>query len=279
MIDSTGLSSRVSGVSPREVPGTPQYASGVADRARSLSGADVVHRTLRAELEALRERRPETVPVVLDVGGGSGAWAVPLACEGCQVTVVDPSPNALAVLQHRAREAGVAHRVAALQGDVDSLGDAVGEGRADLVLGHGLLEVVDDPAAAARALAVAVAPGGAVSVLVAGRFAAVLGRAMVGRLGEARRLLADPDGRWGEADPLLRRMDTGRLRELLEGHAGLVVEQVQGDGVLVDLVPGAVLEAGPSTVEDLAELERLAAWRPPLRDIANRLHALARRPG
>lgn len=248
--------------------------------ARLLPGVEVVYATLRAELAALRERRPGAPQArVLDVGGGSGAWAVPLALEGCQVTVVDTSPNALAVLQRRAREADVADRVTALQGDVDALGDAVGEGRADLVLGHGLLEVVDDAGAATRALAAATQPGGAVSVLVAGRFAAVLGRALAGRLGEARRLLQDPDGRWGEADPLLRRLDTERLRELLESAGGLVVEQVQGQGVLVDLLPGAVLENSPSAAEDLAELERLAARRPPLRDLAGRLHAFARRPG
>ena len=44
---------------------------------------------------------------VLDVGGGSGMFAVPLARLGHDVTVVDPSADALATLRRRADTAGV----------------------------------------------------------------------------------------------------------------------------------------------------------------------------
>jgi S-adenosylmethionine-dependent methyltransferase len=211
------------------------------------------------------------------VGGGSGVWAVPLARSGCLVTVVDPSPNALATLHRRATEAGVQASVRPVQGDADSLSDAVPAGHADLVLGHGVLEVVEDPAATMQALADATAPGGAVSVLVANRYAAVLVRALAGRLAEARRVLDDPDGRLGAADPVLHRFDTEGLLALLAA-SGLAVELVQGDGVVSDLIPGGVLEGQPAAADQLAELELLVASRVPLRDIASRLHALARRP-
>ena len=108
---------------------------------------------MAVELAAVRERAPDRPPRVLDVGGGSGAWAVPLAKAGCAVAVVDPSPNALAALRRRARDAGVDELVTAVPGDVDTLADVAPVGRADLVLGHGLLEVVDDVSAAVRALA------------------------------------------------------------------------------------------------------------------------------
>ncbi|GAA2835317.1 methyltransferase domain-containing protein [Crossiella cryophila] len=237
--------------------------------------SDAVHRVLEAELAAVRDRGV-SAPRVLDVGGGSGVWAVPLAAAGCAVTVVEPSPNALATLQRRAQEAGVADRVTAVQGDVDFLLDVVEPGGADLVLGHGLLEVVDDVTAAIAALAAAAVPGGVVSVLVANRYAALVGRALASGLIEARRLLADPDGRVGPADQLQRRFDADSLGELLAG-AGLAVEVLQGDGVLSDLVPGAVLDATPGAAEALAELELVAAGRPPLRDLATRLHAVGRR--
>jgi hypothetical protein len=157
------------------------------------------------------------------------------------------------------------------------LADVVPAGSADLVLGHGVLEVVEDPAGVVWALAEATAPGGAVSVLVSNRYAAVLVRALAGRLAEARRLLDDPDGRVCNADPVLRRFDTGGLVALLEA-GGLGVELVQGDGVVADLVPGGVLEVYPGAADQLAELELSVAGRVPLRDIASRLHALARRP-
>jgi S-adenosylmethionine-dependent methyltransferase len=239
---------------------------------------DAVHRVLDAELIAARERRGGEPPRVLDVGGGTGVWAVPLAVAGCAVTVIEPSPNALAALHRRAREAGVPDRITAIQGDTDALGDLVAEGEADLVLGHGLLEVVDDAAVAASALAAAAAPGGAVSVLVANRFAAVLHRAIAGRLVDARRLLDDAAGQLaGTKDPLLRRFDLDGLEALVIA-TGLKVELLQGYGVVSDLVPGSVLESNPGAAEALAELELAAATRSPLRDVAARLHVLARRP-
>ncbi len=202
---------------------------------------------------------------------------MPLASAGCSVTVVDPSPNALATLQRRAADAGVADHITPLQGDTDALAALSPEGGADLVLAHGLLEVVDDVDVAVSALAAVTAPGGAVSVLVANRYAAVLGWALAGRLVEALQLIQDPDGRLDAAsDTLQRRFDTDGLRQAL-AVAGLTVELIQGQAVLSDLVPGSALDNNPRAAEAMAELERVAALRSPLRDIATRLHAIARR--
>jgi S-adenosylmethionine-dependent methyltransferase len=236
---------------------------------------DAVRRVLNAELAAVRERRGGDAPRVLDVGGGSGVWAVPLAVAGCAVTVVDPSPNALATLSRRATDAGVLDQITAVQGDSDALGEVVAAGWADIVLGHGVLEVVDDPKTTVAAMAEAAAPGGLVSVLVANRYAAVMHRAITGRLVDARRLLDDPAGQLPE-ESLTRRFDVASLTRLLV-DGGLAVELVQGHGVVADLVPGSVLDGNPGAVDALAQLELAAATTPPLRDIAARLHALGRR--
>jgi len=48
--------------------------------------------------------------------------------------------------------------------------------------------------------------------------------------------------------------------------------------VLDGWVPGAVRDGGPTAARAIAELEDLAADSTALRDVATRLHALARRP-
>lgn len=239
---------------------------------------NAVRQVLEAELTAARERAGQS-PTVIDVGGGTGGLSVPLAAAGCTVTVIDPNPDALATLHRRAEEAGVLERITGVQGDSEALARLVPAAAADLVIGHGLLEIVDEPSAAVTAMAAAVKPGGLVSVLVANRYAAVLHRAVAGRLDEAAELLADRDGRLhGPGETLQRRFDHDGLQRVLVA-AGLVVERVQGEDVLADLVPGSVLEATPGAREALRELELSAATVPPLRDVAARLHAVARRPG
>jgi hypothetical protein len=124
------------------------------------------------------------------------------------------------------------------------------------------------------AVAGALRPGGAASVLVAGRAAAILARATTGHLDVAAALLADPDGCAGPKDTLRRRYDVEGAAALLR-EGGLEVEEIHGVRVVADLVPAAVAEADRQAVLDL---ELAAATRSPLRDVAAQLHLFARRP-
>jgi SAM-dependent methyltransferase len=164
----------------------------------------------------------------------------------------------------------VGGRVEDVQGDVEALADAVGARHFDLVLAHGIFAAVDDVAAAFAAIAGCVRPGGSLSVLAANPVASVLARAMAGELPAALqelRALAEASTAQGAPDG---------VRSLCAEH-GLLVEAEHGIGVFGDLVPGRALD-GPGARESLDELEALAAARPPFRDIAARVHLLARRP-
>ncbi|WP_106398504.1 class I SAM-dependent methyltransferase [Actinocorallia populi] len=208
---------------------------------------------------------------VVDVGGGTGHLAVPLAALGHRVTVVDPSPDALATLERRAAEAGV--RVRALQGEAAGLQDVVGARSADLVLCHSVLQYVEDLGAAVGALVAALRPGGGLSLLVPGALAAVVQRAVAGHFEEARELLAAaPAGGDGP-----RRFTPESLLELAAG-AGLAEPEVHGVRIFADLVPGGHAEADPHAAESLRALEAAAAVHPVLRSLAARLHLFARRP-
>ncbi|MCO6005826.1 methyltransferase domain-containing protein [Actinoallomurus purpureus] len=211
---------------------------------------------------------------VLDAGGGTGGFAVPLAELGHRVTVVDASPDALAGLERRAAEAGVTVR--AVQGDADGLLDVVGPDSADLVICHSVLEYVDDPATALAAVARTVRPGGAVSVLAANQVAAVLHRALAGHFEDARRVLSSAQGHWGDRDPVPRRFTSGMLAELIEA-AGLRAGPVHGVRVFSDLVPSGIIDGERGAADELVALERAVSMHPVLKDVATQLHALAYR--
>ena len=213
---------------------------------------------------------------VLDLGGGTGGLAVPLAELGHEVTVVDPSPDALASLSRRSAERGVAERVTAVQGDADSLAEIIGDRPLDLVCCHGTLEVVDDPAATLSALARVLAPGGHLSLVAAQRLAVVLARALAGQFAAAHEALVSPDGRWGATDPLPRRFDAATLRSMVE-DAGLSVVDAHGIRIFSDLVPSALLDSESDRAALLA-LEQAASRHPSgLGRLGAAVHVLARR--
>ncbi len=205
---------------------------------------------------------------IVDVGGGTGGFAVPLAELGHKVLVIDPSPDALAALDRRARERGVADLVRGQQGDLSDVTDLVSE--VDLVLCHGVLDVVEDPAAGLARAAEALRPGGHLSLLVGQRHAAVLARAMAGQFAQAQALL-DPDAEPGRSG---RRFTHDEITALLLG-AGFTVEQVHGVRVFADLVPGALLDAEAGSTQALVDLERAVAGRPEFFPLAAQLHLLA----
>ncbi|MBM6404013.1 methyltransferase domain-containing protein [Phycicoccus sp. CSK15P-2] len=216
---------------------------------------------------------------VLDLGGGTGGTAVPLAVAGHGLTVVDPSPDALFSLRRRATEQGVEGRIHALQGDADTVRDLVGTDAAfDLVCLHGTLEVVDDPAAAVGAVAALLAPDGTFSLVVAQRLHAVLTHALAGRLDRARAVLERPDGRWGEDDPAPHRFDEPAVLALLREH-GLEPVHVQGVRVFADLVPSALLDSDSdrAALAALEDAAAAAADHPLLGSLGSALHVLAAR--
>lgn len=257
-------------------------AEGEAARAAARSApwtarSAVVWEALRELLAELAERGSRGAgPLrIVDAGGGTGGAAVPLAALGHEVTVVEPSPDSLAALERRAADGGV--RVRGLQGDTRDLASLLPAGDADLVLVHNVLEYVEDPRAALADVAAAVAPGGAVSVLAANAAAAALHRVLQGGVAEAHRMLRDPQGRWGEADPMPRRFTAEGLAALAAA-VGLEGPRVRGVGVFSDLLPGRAYDAGTVQEEELTDLEREASSRPELAGIATQLHVVAHRP-
>jgi S-adenosylmethionine-dependent methyltransferase len=243
---------------------------------RSAARTAVVWAALRDVLAG------ERTAAVLDIGGGTGGFAVRVAELGHRVTVVDPSPDALAAFARRAEESGVADRVTGLQGDLASLLDVVAPGSADVVLCHGVLEIVEDPATALGSIAQVLSPGGKLSLLVGQRHAAVLARAMAGHFGQARSLLDDPAGdpAGGPVDGSVargpHRFTADEVASVLDS-AGFDLVALHAVRVFVDLVPSSLVDLEPGAADALVELEQAVANRPEYLPLATQLHAVATR--
>jgi len=265
-------------------------------RKRDGSRSSLVWDVLAEVIAARAAQSGRTALDIVDVGAGTGGFAVGIAGLGHRVTVVDPSPDALAAARWRAGEAGVT--LTEVQGEAVDLPDLVGEpgagadkNGADLVICHNVLEYVDSPSAALAAIARVLRPGGTVSVLAANTVAAVLQRALAGKYAEARAMLPGSSGPMssssvssgpvsagpepsGAGAAAVRRFTLPELTALIEG-AGLRAGEAHGIRIFSSLLPGA--GADPATADALRELEEAAATCPPLRDIAARLHVLGHR--
>jgi ubiquinone/menaquinone biosynthesis C-methylase UbiE len=242
----------------------------------------VVRDVLRAVVSALVAEAGRARLDIVDAGGGTGGFAVPLAGLGHHVTVIDPSPDSLAAAQRRAAETEVP--LAAIQGDVADLAGVAGEESADLVLCHSVLEYVDSPADAMAAIAKVLRPGGAVSVLAASAVAAVIHRALAGRFDEARRLLSGiSSGSSQAATGTAESVPTRVRRFTMAGAVGLIEEaglragSAHGIRVFADLVPAMFADADPGAAEALLALEQAASAHPAFHDIATQFHILGYR--
>jgi SAM-dependent methyltransferase len=249
-----------------------------ADFRRDGVRSSLVWDVLRGVVSARATETGRQALDIVDVGGGTGGLAVPFAALGHDVTVVDPSPDALAAAQRRAAETGA--RLAAVQGDAASLDALVGAEAADLVICHNVLEYVEEPADAMAAIARVLRPAATVSLLAANAVAAVLHRAMAGRFAEAL-LLLEKDLEKDDVPGIPRRFTLPALTALIDA-CGLRAGQAHGLRVFGGLVPGALFDGdagGSSGAEALRALEEAAAAVPPLRDIAAQLHVLGHKPG
>jgi len=212
---------------------------------------------------------PGHVVRVLDCGGGTGRLAVPLAQLGAHVTVVDISVDALATLSRRATEAGVANRVHAVPGDIEALGDWVNRDQVfDLALVHGVLGAVD-AAATLSGVHGALNSGGTASILVTNPAAAVMAQVLAGELEAA---IGDLRGRPDFGASAITQLCV---------EVGFEVQHLRGVGVFSELIafgaPSGVTAEGGPVADRADELEDLSAELSPFREIAARLHVLARR--
>lgn len=233
-------------------------------RTRSVADAFLVD-LVSEQLRRWQQRRGFGDYSVVDLGGGTGTFAITLAEAGHAVTVIDPSLDALASLQRRTAERDLGDRLRGVQGDAADLLDLMGPASTDVMICHRTLEVIDDPATALAAMGEVVRPGGLLSVLVPQRRATVLSRALQGHVAAALEAMDDP-----------ARFDLEDVVALIE-RAGFTVDEIDGIGALVHQVPPAVIESEPGVAEQLYALESRISRDPAFRALAPWAHISALR--
>ena len=115
----------------------------------------------------LRWHLPPPPARLVDVGGGAGHQSLPLARDGYEVTIVDPSAAMLelaAELINR-EQPEVVRRVRLVNADAEGASDVLGSGGFAGVLCHGVIMYVEEPRPFVEALARLAEPGGIVSLV------------------------------------------------------------------------------------------------------------------
>jgi len=261
------------------------YSTGY-ERSRLFPGGTPTLEFVRS-LELLDRLLPTPPATLLDVGGGPGTYAAPLARRGYQVHLVDP----LALHVEQAREAagaGPAAAFTAAQGDARELAEPAGS--QDAVLLFGPLYHLTEAGHRRQALSEAhrvLRPGGRLLAMAVSRFASLLDgmhrgwlddpvfRQIVDRdLADGQHRNPDPVGRpeffttayFHTADDLAAEIEQA-------GFAGTVVHGVEGPGW-----PLRQEWADPRRREQILFAARAAETQPSLIGVSAHLIAAATKP-
>jgi ubiquinone/menaquinone biosynthesis C-methylase UbiE len=245
------------------VPTFDQRAEWFDDHYRTTRGR--VRRQL--VLERLREAIPPPPASVLDVGGGSGAIAIPLAQLGYRVTLLDPSDGMRDVAKKRAGDADVG--LTLLAGAVEAL-PQIAPGPFDVVCCHAVLLYVDARESALRAMRTVARPGGVLSFLEKNREALAVRPGLRGDYAEALRVLEDPVATGNLGIP----NQSSGLAQWFEWLAatGWRVDSWAGIRFFSDLASD---DLGEDALAALLDLERAAGRREPYRSVARLAHISA----
>jgi S-adenosylmethionine-dependent methyltransferase len=223
----------------------------------------------------LRDHLPRPPAALVDVGGGGGNQSVPLARDGYQVTIVDPSQGMLAKAEARlaGEPAEVAGRVRLVRAGAEEAREALGGARFAGVLCHGVIMYVDDPRPFVAALADLAEAGGIVSLVAKNARALATRPALEGNWAGA--LAAFDTDRQVNGLGLATRADTVEdLTALLAGHG---VERVAWYGVRLFTDSWTPERFGAGQDDQALEVELQASRRDPYRLLSRLFHLVGRR--
>jgi SAM-dependent methyltransferase len=226
----------------------------------------------RIRLQLILERLTDVLPSpparILDAGGGSGAFAIPLAERGYDVTLLDDSWGMLDVARERSAEAGVT--LTLVKDPLDRV-TTLAPPRFAAICCHAVLLYTTDPRSALAKLRSVAAPGAVLSLLEKNCDGLVWRPGLTGDYAEAIRVLDDPVASGNLGIPN-RSRTINEWCEVLQ-DAGWALESWAGIRLFSDAAPD---DLSPERFQALLDLEREAGKRDPYRSVARLFHVLAR---
>jgi len=216
--------------------------------------------------------------VVLDAGGGTGKWSIPIAKKGLSVVMCDISQDMLNVASRKVKETGLEGRVSFRQGDICNL--PFGDNSFDFVLAEGdPISYCSNPDMAVKELCRVLKPDCYLSAGVDSLYP-FLRRMLeqpevdidhLNKLYKEKRFLAP---QWGFSCWLFTPKD---LKRLLIKH-GLKVVKIAGKPVMFRSRPEteATLK-DPAKVQKVLDIELRLCEEPSIVGYAGHLHIVARK--
>jgi S-adenosylmethionine-dependent methyltransferase len=216
---------------------------------------------------------------VLDAGGGTGSYALPLAKQGHWVCLLDFSAKMLAIAQSKVKQLDPS-----LQGRMDFCHASVEEiprlfppARFDLILCYTLLEYVSEPWEVLRILVTVLRPGGLISLLLTNPYADPLRWALSRGDLEKARLALHEQVSSADLFGLPRRTFPAEMVQEIMNQAELEMVAEYGVRIFADYLADEKL-ADPEFFSRLLELETVAGTLYPYRLIARYIQLLGRKP-
>ncbi|MBN1614265.1 MAG: methyltransferase domain-containing protein [Deltaproteobacteria bacterium] len=216
--------------------------------------------------------------LVLDAGGGTGRWTLPLAGKGYRVVLCDISPGMLRQACDKIRREDLTDRAWATLQNLENLAFA-GEIFDFVLCEDGPLSICDAPKALGEMVRV-LKPGGMIWAAVAGRFALSLRRLQ--RDFEEAVALATGARSFTRYKGLgnTRVFSPAELRELFV-EQGLEVIAIYGNGIATGRLAAGMQDAAQfdeALFRQVSELERQCSEEPSLLGLGEYLQIAARKP-
>jgi len=223
----------------------------------------------RANLES---HLPSPPAYILDLGGGNGFDAVPLAKDGFAVSVIDFSQEMIAQGKRLAEAEGVADKMAFAVGDAMQLADQFSQPTFDAVLCHNVLQYVVEPTAVLTSIHNLLKPNGVLSLIITNPHTETFGFAL--REYDMQAALENIDKRTKYVAPFdttIQRYTDSELITMLNS-TGFSVEAQYGIRCVCDFVADNERKFDPDFYEQLEELEMALRDKRPYISLARFYH-------